>query len=200
MTEPEHVVKQLGDLGLVATAELRDRRVIGRAHRADHLVGHVLPARPLDPPRGPVPARIRVQKQCHQHRRVIRRPARATQPIRLASGPDRSHRPPPEPSTPDGPPAATPSTTAASTTTDPAHTKRNLEPSRKCLKPTRQHRYSDSLSRRRVSELSGLLRRLKSFVQVSIHKPQECCARIKRAVVSERNALASVDRVARASG
>jgi len=68
----------------VPAAELRDRRVIRRAHRADHLARHVLPTRPLNPARGPVPARIRIQKQGDQHRRVIRRAARATQPIPLS--------------------------------------------------------------------------------------------------------------------
>jgi len=48
---------------------------------------------------------------------------------------------------PNDPQAATPPTTAASTTVGRAHTQRNLEPSRKCLKPGRQHRYSDSLPR-----------------------------------------------------
>ena len=61
--QPEHVIKQLRDLALVPAAELRDRRVIRRAHPGDHLERHVLPTRPLDPPRGPVPARIRVHQE-----------------------------------------------------------------------------------------------------------------------------------------
>jgi hypothetical protein len=81
--QPEHAVKQLRDLRLVAAAELRDPRVIRRAHRADHLVGHVLPTRPLDPARRPVPARVRVHQQGDHHRRVIRSTAGRTKPIRL---------------------------------------------------------------------------------------------------------------------
>ena len=63
--EPQHPDEQLGQRGLVAPAELRDRRVIRHLHRRDHLVRNVLPARPLDPPRGPVPTRVPVQKQRH---------------------------------------------------------------------------------------------------------------------------------------
>src|SRR6202162_1349057 len=62
------------------------------------------------------------------------------------TAPDPSAPPPPTPTTPDAPPAATPSTTAASTTTDRDHNQRSSEPCRKCLKRTRQHRYSDSLA------------------------------------------------------
>jgi uncharacterized protein (DUF427 family) len=50
--------EQLAERLLMPAAELRDRRVIWDRHRGDQLVGHVLPARPLDPPRGPVPARV----------------------------------------------------------------------------------------------------------------------------------------------
>ena len=67
----------------MATAELRDRRMIRATHPGDHLERHVLPARPLNPPRPPVPARIRIQKQRHQHRRIVRSATRRTQPIPL---------------------------------------------------------------------------------------------------------------------
>src|ERR1019366_2494479 len=73
------------------------------------------------------------------------------------SDPDPSDRPRPTPSTPSDPPAATPPTTAASTTTAHADNPRNLEPSPKCLKPTRRHRFSDSLSPKRSQ--SGSRRR-----------------------------------------
>ena len=147
---PQHLIKQLGDLGLVPAAELRDCRMIRHPHAHDHLVRHVLKTRPLDPTRRAIPARIGVQKQSHEHRRVIRSTTRPTQPIPLPE-PTQIHliHRPQTPSTPNDPQAATPPTTAASTTTDPAHTKRNLEPSRKCLKPARRHRYSDSLPRER---------------------------------------------------
>ena len=56
-----------------------DRHVIRCQVRADHPVHHVLPARTLDPPRGPLTLRIRVQDQRDHHRRLIRR---ATPPIR----------------------------------------------------------------------------------------------------------------------
>jgi len=58
--QPQHLVKQFADLGLVATTELRDRGVIRTAHPGDHLERHILVARPLDPPRGPDPARVGV--------------------------------------------------------------------------------------------------------------------------------------------
>ena len=74
--------EQLAQRPLVPAAELRDRRVIRHPHRRDQLVGHVLPARPLDPPRGPVPARVRVQQQRHHHRRLIRRAPLTVLPIR----------------------------------------------------------------------------------------------------------------------
>ena len=67
----------------MAAAELRDRRVIRRPHPRDHLERHVLPTRTLDPPRGPVPTRIRVEQKRHHHLRVVRRPARATQSVAL---------------------------------------------------------------------------------------------------------------------
>jgi hypothetical protein len=49
--------------------------MIGNQVRADHPVGDILTAFPLDPPRGAIPLRIRVQQQRDHHRRVIRRPA-----------------------------------------------------------------------------------------------------------------------------
>jgi hypothetical protein len=56
-----------------------DRHMVRGEIGADHPISHVLPALPLDPPRGPLPPAIRVQDQRHHHRRVIRR---ATPPIR----------------------------------------------------------------------------------------------------------------------
>jgi hypothetical protein len=77
--QAEDIIEQLSDLRLVAAAELGDRGVIRRPHPRDHLERDVLPARPLDPTRRPVPARIRVEQQCDHHLRVVGRPARATQ-------------------------------------------------------------------------------------------------------------------------
>ncbi len=57
--------------------------MIRAPHTRDHLKRHVLPARPLDPPRGPVPTRVRVQQKGHQHLRVIRSTTGSAQPIRL---------------------------------------------------------------------------------------------------------------------
>ena len=82
LAQLEHRAEQLAERPLVPAAELRDRRVIRHPHRRDQLVDHILPARPLDPPRGPVPARIRVQKQRHHHRRLIRRATLTILPIR----------------------------------------------------------------------------------------------------------------------
>ncbi len=82
-TQAQNVVEQLRDLSLVTTAELRDRRVIRRAQTRDHLERHVLPTRPLDPPRRPVPARVRIEQQGNHHLRVTRRATRTAEPIRL---------------------------------------------------------------------------------------------------------------------
>ena len=108
---------------LVPAAELRDRRVIRRPHPGDHLERDVLPTRPLDPTRRPVPARIRVQKtpptSPGHTEHDPQRPADT--PPRNGRGPSDQRRP--APSTPGDPRAATRSTTAASTTTD--HGQRN---------------------------------------------------------------------------
>jgi hypothetical protein len=48
--------------------------VIGLLIWANHARGHVLDAAPLDPSRGPLPDRVRVQQQRHHHRRIVRRP------------------------------------------------------------------------------------------------------------------------------
>jgi hypothetical protein len=71
LTQRQHLREQLAERSVVPAAELRDRRVIRNRHRGDQLVGHVLPARPLDPARGPVPARVRVQQQRDHHRRLV---------------------------------------------------------------------------------------------------------------------------------
>ncbi len=146
-TQTKHLVKQPRDLRFMTPAELRDRRMVRAAHPRDHLERHVFPTRPLDPPRGPNPARVRVEQRRH-HITAGSNGARPAAPAdtaqRSSRGPsDRQHR---APSRPDDPQAATRPTTAASTTTDHGQPQRILEPCQKCLKPTRQHRYSDSLA------------------------------------------------------
>ena len=79
--QPQHLAEQLRQRKLVPRHKPRDRRVIRRLHHRDHLERHVLHTRPLDRPRRPYPARIRVQQQGH-HRRVIRSPADAVGAIR----------------------------------------------------------------------------------------------------------------------
>ena len=71
----QHLAEQAGDRVLVALDEPRDRRVIGPLLRRQHPERDVLLARPLDQPRRPHPARVRIEQQRHHHRRVIRRPA-----------------------------------------------------------------------------------------------------------------------------
>jgi hypothetical protein len=57
-----------------AAAKLGDRRVI-RSQLAGHdAIGDVLDAGTLDPARGTVAARVRVEQQRDQHRRLVRRP------------------------------------------------------------------------------------------------------------------------------
>jgi hypothetical protein len=58
----------------VALDEPCDGRVIGLVLGGDHSVGDVLNARALDRPRGPHPARVRIEQQRHHHRRFIGRP------------------------------------------------------------------------------------------------------------------------------
>jgi hypothetical protein len=58
-TQPEHIIKQLSDPDLPPPAKLCNRRMIRHPHARDHLVGDVLPTRPLDPARGAGPARVR---------------------------------------------------------------------------------------------------------------------------------------------
>jgi hypothetical protein len=48
-TQTENVVEQLGDVGFMAAAELRDRRVIRHPLAGDHLARDVLLTSPLDP-------------------------------------------------------------------------------------------------------------------------------------------------------
>jgi len=55
--------------------ELGDRRVIGSQVAGDDAVGDVLDAGALDPARGAVAARVRVEQQSDHHRRLIGRPA-----------------------------------------------------------------------------------------------------------------------------
>ena len=83
-TQTKDLVKQPGDLRFMAAAELRDRGVVRAAHPRDHLERHVLPTRPLDPPRGPNPTRVRIEQQRHHHRRIERRAPRRAQPIPLS--------------------------------------------------------------------------------------------------------------------
>jgi crossover junction endodeoxyribonuclease RuvC len=60
--EAKHAAKQARDRRLVALAEPRDRRVIGRLVAGDYAVGDVLDTVTLDQPRGPLPARIRLSR------------------------------------------------------------------------------------------------------------------------------------------
>jgi hypothetical protein len=59
----------------VALDETRDGRVIRLVLGRDHAVGDVLDARALDRPRRPHPARVGVEQQGHDHRRLIGWPA-----------------------------------------------------------------------------------------------------------------------------
>ncbi len=88
---------------LMAPVERRDRRVIRHLRRRDQLVGDVLPARPLDPPRGPIPARVRVQQQRHPIIAGHTPPDPARSPdTPHRTRPNPSRRPPLAPSTPNG--------------------------------------------------------------------------------------------------
>ena len=118
----QHTAEQLRQRPLMPDAELRDRRMIRRPVRGDHPIRDVLHTRPLNPPRGPVPARIRIHQQprpsssghtpaAPDHRRDT--------PHRTPK--DQAHQPSPAPSTPDGPDRSTPTTTAASGTTGHDH-------------------------------------------------------------------------------
>jgi hypothetical protein len=79
--EPQHLAEQLREGGLVALTKPRDRRVIGRAVRADHPRGDILHAATLDAPRGALPDRVAVKQQRHHHRRLVRRPPLPVEPI-----------------------------------------------------------------------------------------------------------------------
>ena len=61
--EPQHRTEQLIQRLLMTTDEPRDRRVIRRLVTGDHPVGDVLTTTPLDPTRGPLIRRIRVQNE-----------------------------------------------------------------------------------------------------------------------------------------
>ena len=80
-THPEHIAEQPRQRRLVPLAELRDRRMI-RHQFARSPCTQRPPTLTLDPPRGPVTHRVRVQQQRHHHRRVIRRPTMTIRPIR----------------------------------------------------------------------------------------------------------------------
>ena len=112
---------------------------------------------PNTPARSPAKTESRAHtrtKESDQHRRVIRRPPRSTQPIRLREPlQDPSAPPRPTPSTPDDPQAATPSTTAASTATAHADNQRILEPSRKSLKPARRLDFPTASRRCSIAQL-----------------------------------------------
>src|SRR5829696_7869570 len=71
----QHLAEEAGDRVLMALEEPRDRRVIRSLLRRQHAERNVLLARPLDLPRRPRPARVRVQQQRHHHRRFIGRAA-----------------------------------------------------------------------------------------------------------------------------
>jgi hypothetical protein len=75
LTQPQHRTEQLRQRRFVTTHKPRDRRVIRHLVSGNHPVGNVLTAMTLDPPRGTLLRRIRIQNQRHHHRRVIRRPA-----------------------------------------------------------------------------------------------------------------------------
>jgi hypothetical protein len=68
---------------LVAAPKLSDRRVIRDAVGANHPVGHVLLALPLDPARRAITPRVGIEQQRHHHPRVI---GRAAMPIGAVVG------------------------------------------------------------------------------------------------------------------
>ncbi len=70
----QHRGEQARDRVLMITTKPRDRRVIGHLVSGDHAVGNILTTAPLDPARGALSARVRVEQQRDHHRRVIRRP------------------------------------------------------------------------------------------------------------------------------
>ena len=80
--QPEHRTEQLRQRVLVTRQEPRDRRVIRNKVRSDHPIRDVLPAVTLDPTRGPLLRRIRIQNERHHHRRLIRRAPVAVSAIR----------------------------------------------------------------------------------------------------------------------
>jgi hypothetical protein len=61
-TEPQHLAEQARQGRLVAHTKPRDRRVIRRLLSRDHPVGDILHAAALNPPRGPLTTRVRIQK------------------------------------------------------------------------------------------------------------------------------------------
>jgi hypothetical protein len=56
-------------------------RVIRHLVTGDDPIGNVLTAVTLDPARGPLIRRVRIQNQAHHHRRLIRRPAVPVRPV-----------------------------------------------------------------------------------------------------------------------
>ena len=91
--QSQHRTEQLVERPLVTTDKPGDRRVIRHHIASDHPVRNVLTTVTLDPTRGPLIRRIRVQDQTHHHRRLIRR---APVPVRAIS---RIKRPQIEPAT-----------------------------------------------------------------------------------------------------
>jgi hypothetical protein len=82
LTQPQHLAEQPGQRRLVPDHEPRDRRVIRHQVPRDHPIGHVLTTVTLDRARRPLLGRIRVQNECHHHRRLIRRATMTVSPIR----------------------------------------------------------------------------------------------------------------------
>ena len=116
----QHAVEQAGQRLLMPLAKARDRRVIRLLIRRHHPHRDVLHTRPLDPPRGHQPMRIRVEQHA-DHSTADQTPRGCA---RQGDTPDRTPTDPAAPPSPtqttqSDPPATTPATTAASTTPAP---------------------------------------------------------------------------------
>ena len=81
--QPQHAPEQTRQCRLMPAAKPRDRRVIRLLIRRDHPISNVLNAPELDPARGLLPLRIRIQQQPHHQPRIERRPPKTVRPIRL---------------------------------------------------------------------------------------------------------------------
>jgi len=77
----KHLAEQISQGALVTLTETRDRRVIGLAVGSNHPVVKPLNAGALDLPRGPLPARVRIDQHRDHHRRIVRRSAMAISAI-----------------------------------------------------------------------------------------------------------------------